>query len=88
VRSCGGSPAWGLLEAARGHYVYVNAWAVRPAEPFELAAGVLLVRGAGGEVTDLGGAAIDLVRHAGPWLAAVDAEQRARVAAIVARAWS
>lgn len=87
VRSPGGSPAWGLLEAARGHFVYVNAWSKRPSEPFDLAAGVLLVRGAGGEVTDAKGAPIDATRHAGPWIAAVDADHRARVAAIVADAW-
>jgi fructose-1,6-bisphosphatase/inositol monophosphatase family enzyme len=83
LRSPGGSPAWGLFEAARGHFVYVNVWSQKPAEPFDLAAGVLLVRGAGGEVTDLEGAAIDSKRHAGPWVAGVDAEQRAQVTGIV-----
>jgi myo-inositol-1(or 4)-monophosphatase len=83
VRSPGGSPAWCLLEAARGHYVYVNMWGQRPAEPFDLAAGVLLVRGAGGDVTDLDGAPIDPGRHAGPWIAGIDAERRESVTAIV-----
>lgn len=83
VRSPGGSPAWGLLEAARGHFIYVNAWSGRPAEPFDLAAGVLLVRGAGGEVTDLDGAPIDSLRHAGPWLAGLDSEACALVAALI-----
>ena len=87
VRSPGGSPAWGLLEAARGHFVYVNVWAKHPAQPFDLAAGVLLVRGAGGEVTDLNGAAIDPTHHAGPWVAALDSERRSQVAAIVRDAW-
>lgn len=83
VRSPGGSPAWGLFEAARGHFVYVNVWSAQPAEPFDLAAGVLLVRGAGGEVTDLNGAAIHPTRHAGPWVAGIDAEHRSHVAKIV-----
>jgi fructose-1,6-bisphosphatase/inositol monophosphatase family enzyme len=82
VRAPGGSPAWGLLEAARGHYVYLNAWSKRRAEPFDLAAGVLLVRGAGGEVTDLDGEPIDSALHAGPWVAGLDAGQRDQVAAI------
>ncbi len=83
VRSPGGSPAWGLLEAARGHFIYVNAWSGRPAEPFDLAAGVLLVRGAGGEVTDLDGAPIDPLEHAGPWVAGLDAGACARVTALI-----
>lgn len=84
VRSPGGSPAYGLLEAARGRHVYVNLWSKRPAEPFDLAAGVLLVRQAGGDVVGLDGAPIDPTRHGGPWIAAVDAEHRARIAALVA----
>ena len=33
VRSPGGSPAWELVEAARGHFVYLNLWSKRPAQP-------------------------------------------------------
>lgn len=87
VRSPGGSPTWGLAEAARGHYVYLNAWSRLPAEPFDLAAGTLLVRGAGGEVVDAHGEPIDATRHAGPWLAGVGAGKLARVAAIVRGTW-
>jgi myo-inositol-1(or 4)-monophosphatase len=86
VRAPGGSPAWSLLEAARGHYVYLNAWSKRRAEPFDLAAGVLLVRGAGGEVTDLDGKPIDETVHAGPWIAGLEVGQRARVAQVVREA--
>lgn len=82
VRSPGGSPSWALLEAAKGSFVYVNLWAKRPAEPYDLAAGVLLVRGAGGEVTDLGGRPIDATRHAGPFVAGIDAAARAKVSKI------
>ena len=79
VRSPGGSPAWALLEAAKGSFVYVNLWSKRPAAAYDLAAGGLLVRGAGGEVTGLDGAPIDLVSHAGPFVAAVDQERRQTV---------
>jgi hypothetical protein len=44
-----------------------------PAEPFDLVAGALLVRGAGGEIVDRDGRPVDATRHAGPWIAAVDA---------------
>jgi len=87
VRSPGGSPAWALAEAARGHHVYVNAWSRRPAEPFDLVAGALLVRGAGGEVVDARGEPIDATRHAGPWLAGVGAGKLARVVALVRGTW-
>ena len=66
----------------------MNAWGKRPAEPFDLAAGVLLVRGAGGEVTDLDGNPIDEAVHAGPWIAGLEAGQRARVAHVVRAAFS
>ena len=32
VRSPGGSPAWALVEAARGHFVYANLWSKRAAQ--------------------------------------------------------
>ncbi len=76
VRSPGGSPAWALLEAAKGSFVYANLWSKRPAEAFDLAAGCLLVQGAGGAVTDLDGSPIDPASHAGPFIATVDEESR------------
>jgi myo-inositol-1(or 4)-monophosphatase len=87
LRSPGGSPAWSLVEAARGHYVYVNIWSKRPAKPFDLAAAVLLLRSAGGDVTDLDNRSIDAAAHAGPWVAALAVESRERVVAIVRSAW-
>jgi fructose-1,6-bisphosphatase/inositol monophosphatase family enzyme len=72
VRSPGGSPAWALVEAARGHFVYANLWSKRPAEAFDLAAAVLIVRQAGGEVSDLDGEPIDALRHSGPFVAGLD----------------
>jgi len=88
VRSPGGSPSWALLEAAKGNYVYVNLWGRHPAYAFDLAAGVLLVRGAGGEVTDLNGAPIDPVGHQGPLIAAVDDVARDQVSELVREAVS
>ena len=85
VRSPGGSPAWALLEAARGRYTYVNMWSKRPAKPWDLAAGVILVRGAGGEVADLNGNPIDALVHSGPFVAGVDDAHRAKVIDIVRR---
>ena len=86
VRSPGGSPAWALLEAAKGSFVYANLWSKRPAEPYDLAAGVLLLRGAGGDVTDLDGQPIDLVSHSGPFVAGVDSEHRAVVTDLMRKA--
>jgi myo-inositol-1(or 4)-monophosphatase len=76
VRSPGGSPAWALVEAARGHFAYANLWSGRQAEAYDLAAGALIVRGAGGEVTDLDSAPIDALRHSGPFVAGLDPQIR------------
>ena len=85
VRSPGGSPAWALLEAAKGDFAYVNQWTKRPAEVYDLAAGVLLVRRAGGEVTDLAGRPIDMLHHQGPFVASIDGPAREKVIEIVGR---
>ena len=62
---------------------YVNLWGKRQAEAFDLAAGVLLVEGAGGQVTNLDGRPIDPVRHEGAFVAAVDDISRQEVIEIV-----
>ena len=76
VRSPGGSPAWALLEVAKGRFSYVNLWSDRPAEAYDLAAGVLLVRAAGGDVVGPDGDPIDQVRHAGPFVAGIQPNAR------------
>lgn len=86
VRSPGGSPAWALVEAARGYFIYGNLWSKRPAEAFDLAAGTLIVRGAGGEVIDLEGQPIDEMRHAGPFVAGIDSAGRSKVRDLLRRA--
>ena len=78
----GGSPAWALLEAAKGSFVYVNLWPGEPAVPYDLAAGVALVRGAGGEVVDLAGDPIVADGHQGPFIAGIKREEREQVAQI------
>jgi fructose-1,6-bisphosphatase/inositol monophosphatase family enzyme len=83
VRAPGGSPAWALLEAAKGHFVYVNLWARRSAEPFDLAGPMLLVRGAGGEVTDADGRPVEETGHRGPLIAAVDPDAAEAARALV-----
>ena len=75
-----------LLEAAKGSFVYVNLWSKRPAEVYDLAAGTLLVRQAGGEVTDLEGRPIDSLHHQGPFVAGIDGQARAKVASITRQA--
>ena len=82
VRSPGGSPSWALLEAARGHFVYLNLWSSRPSAAYDLAAGTLLVRGAGGDVTDLDSNPIDILKHRGPFIAAIDPSARQFVSVI------
>ncbi|MCB2205993.1 hypothetical protein KQI65_14725 [bacterium] len=69
VRSLGGSPVWSMLDAAKGHYLYVNNWAGGPAQSFDLAAGILLVRGAGGDAVDVQGKSIDMLGHTGLFIA-------------------
>ena len=86
MKLTGGSPSWSLLEAAKGRFVYVNLWASKPSDPFDLAAGVLLVRGAGGEVSDLDGNPIDPAAHSGPFVAAIDEAERNNVTDLVRQA--
>jgi fructose-1,6-bisphosphatase/inositol monophosphatase family enzyme len=72
VKASGGSPSWALLEAAKGVFTYVNMWPGKPADPFDLAAGISLVRDAGGDVLGLDGRPISLSGHQGPFVAGVD----------------
>lgn len=85
LRSPGGSPSLALAEAAAGRFVYVNLWSTRPAAPFDLVAGALLVRAAGGEVVDLDGSPVEATTHLGPFVAAVDPDAAEVVRSIVHR---
>lgn len=76
VKSTGGSPGWAMLEAAKGHYVYVNLWSNAITAPYDLAAAVLLLRNAGGDVVGADGRPVDSLRHRGPFIAGIDAAAR------------
>jgi fructose-1,6-bisphosphatase/inositol monophosphatase family enzyme len=86
VRAPGGAPTLGLLEAAKGNFVYVNLWDRRETAAWDLAAGILLVRAAGGEVVDLDGKPVRSIGHRGPIVAALRREDRDRVATLVRNA--
>jgi fructose-1,6-bisphosphatase/inositol monophosphatase family enzyme len=83
VRMPGGSPSVALLEAAKGGFIYANHWGAAPPDPWDLAPGVLLVRGAGGDVIGLDGSPIDPMTHAGPFVAGVSEASRRKVAKLV-----
>lgn len=88
VKSPGGSPAWALLEAAKGSFVYVNHWSSQLPAPYDLAGSVLLVRCAGGEVVGLDGRPICAHTHRGPFVAGIDPADVDAVLAICRRAVS
>jgi fructose-1,6-bisphosphatase/inositol monophosphatase family enzyme len=74
VRSTGGSPSLALLEVAKGCVGYVNLWANQPAAPYDLAAGILLVRSAGGDVLDIHGKPVQMLDHVGPFIGTIKQE--------------
>jgi myo-inositol-1(or 4)-monophosphatase len=84
VKAAGGSPLWALVEAAKGRFVYINLWSRRPAEPYDLASGVKLIRCAGGDVVDLANRPVELTGHMGPFIAGIDSCQREQVVNLVA----
>ncbi len=76
VDSTGGSPALALSEVAKGTFTYVNLWGKSKSTPYDLAAGILLVRKAGGDVIDFEGNPVHLLSHEGPFIAGVDPDAR------------
>jgi fructose-1,6-bisphosphatase/inositol monophosphatase family enzyme len=86
VRAPGGAPSLGLLEAAKGSFVYVNLWDRRDSEPWDLSAGLTLLRAAGGEALDKDGNPVKGIGHRGPLIAALHAEDRDLVASLIQRA--
>ncbi len=75
VRSSGGSPSHALLDAAKGSSAYINIWSKQKAAPYDLAAGIVIIRAAGGDVVDLQGNPVVWDLHKGPFLAATDIEK-------------
>ncbi len=86
VKATGGSPVWSMLEAAKGVCTYANLWPGKPADAFDLAAGLLLVRAAGGDVIDLSGNAVSAIEHSGPFIAGTDIENLQKLAEMVGAA--
>ncbi len=83
VRSPGGSPAWALVESARGHFAYINLWSKRAAKAYDLAAAVLILRRAGGDVVAKDGTPVNALNHGGPFIAALDARKVEPLCALV-----
>jgi len=83
VKATGGSPVWSMLDAAKGVCTYVNLWPAAPTEPFDLAAGLLIVRAAGGDVIDLNGNAVSPIEHSGVFIAGTDRAYLRELATII-----
>lgn len=83
LRMPGGSPAFFMLEAAKGSFNYVNLWSRRPAAVYDLLAGVMIVRGAGGDVIGLSEEPINGIDHAGPFIAGIDRDVRSKFMRII-----
>jgi fructose-1,6-bisphosphatase/inositol monophosphatase family enzyme len=83
VKATTGSPSWSLLEAAKGHFVYVNIWNQATAAPHDLVPGLHLLRCAGGEVVALDGTPIPLVGHKGVFVAGVQESERESVIGVM-----
>lgn len=83
LKATGGSPVWSMLDAAKGVCTYVNLWPGKPADPFDLTAGLLIVRVAGGDVIDLSGNPVSMNGHSGPFIAGTDPGNLRRVAKLV-----
>jgi myo-inositol-1(or 4)-monophosphatase len=86
VRAPGGAPSLGLVEAAKGNFVYVNLWGRRETAAWDLAAGMLILRAAGGDVVDLECRPLEAVGHRGPFVAALRLADRNRVVDLVSSA--
>jgi fructose-1,6-bisphosphatase/inositol monophosphatase family enzyme len=85
VTTAGGSMAWAIADCARGRFTYVDPGAGARAEETDVAAGVALLRAAGGDVVDLQGAPVDPSAHEGPLVAGIDAASRDTVRALVSQ---
>jgi len=71
VKSPGGSPAWAILEAAKGNYIYINSWDKTPSKSYDLAAAKLIIEGAGGIIFNSQLKTISDVNHTGMFIAGI-----------------
>lgn len=69
VRSAGGSPSHALLDVAKGSSNYINLWSKKKAAPYDITAGISIVRSTGGEVVDINGSPVQWFDHSGPFIA-------------------
>lgn len=70
----GGSPSLNIASITKGgHFGVVHHWNHGPAQPWDLASALHIVRGAGGFVTDSNGADVPLVGHTGMLVASMNA---------------
>jgi fructose-1,6-bisphosphatase/inositol monophosphatase family enzyme len=83
VSTLGGSRAWAIADCAQGRFAYAELGDPASGKSSDLAAGTALLRAAGGEVVDLAGAPVEPTTHRGPLIAAIDAETRDAVRALV-----
>ncbi len=83
IKSLGGSPAWSLVEAAKGYYSYINLWTGTPAVSYDLASGILLIRGAGGDVVDMKGNSIKYIGHEGLFVAGITTDKLYKILELV-----
>ena len=83
VTMTGGSPALAIAECAKGRFAYANLWSTTEVFPFDLAAGVAILRRAGGDVIGLDGTSIDPLSHKEPFVAALDEETRKTVLGLI-----
>ena len=56
----------------------------RPAEPYDLASGIELIRCAGGDVVDLANRPVELTGHTGPFIVGIDSCQKEQTLNMVA----
>jgi fructose-1,6-bisphosphatase/inositol monophosphatase family enzyme len=82
ISATAGSPSWALLEAAKGHFVYLNIWGGGEAQAHDLAPGAHLLRAAGGNVVRTDGEPIPWVGHKGVFVAGAHAKEYESVAEV------
>ncbi len=83
IKAYSGSPSWALVEAARGHFVYINIWDKGPAAPQDLAAALHILRAAGGDAVCTSGEAVPIIGHEGAFIAGAFEFDRSPVMEIV-----
>jgi fructose-1,6-bisphosphatase/inositol monophosphatase family enzyme len=83
IKAYSGSPSWALVEAAKGHFVYINVWDQGEAVPQDLASGLHILRSAGGDAVRASGEPIPASGHRGAFIAAAHDYDRDPVIEIV-----